>query len=94
MRFISRKRGTFLAIRMSITRTVSKTGTANTAIKKLTEYVPRLLEPSYCKIFNIKALNMTPKTKDPPSPINILYFRPNTLCIKKGTKLPLKTMLK
>ncbi|MBQ5506495.1 MAG: hypothetical protein IIT85_05045, partial [Prevotella sp.] len=74
---------------------MSKTGTDNTDTQKAT--TPILVKLSA----TIESLSMMCKQKitisipimvEPPSPINILDFFPNTLCTKNGIKAPEKVL--
>ena len=46
------------------------------------------------RIRNIKTENAVPIISEPPSPMNILVFSPNTLCKTNGIKAPTHTRAK
>jgi len=83
------------SIRVDITRSVSNTGTDNTASVNGTS--PTLgstkaatREPD-CRMAITKTDMTVPMTNVPPSPMNIFEVLPKTLCRKKGIKAPTET---
>lgn len=79
-------------MRMVITRRVSITGCAITA--KQNGIYPLLSCASYPGLsvwimFRVSRQNIIPKKCEPASPMNILFFVPNTLYIKNGINAPI-----
>ena len=81
-----------LHIRIVITRSVSITGCAITAkenaMQPLLLCVSAIAE-ALCIVFNVNTQNIIPKKCEPASPMNILFFFPNTLYTKKGNNAPI-----
>ena len=82
-------------MRANITRSVSNTGIDNTA--SVNGISPKLLSVNFPTIEPLASVlitndeNTTPRTRVPPSPINILDVLPNTLWKKNGISEPAVT---
>ena len=85
-------------MRVDITRSVSNTGTDNTASVKGTSptfgSTYAAARDPFCRISITKTDMTTPMTSVPPSPMNIFDVLPKTLCRKKGIRAPTETTAK